>query len=40
MFVWVHLGMKKKLDRFAIVVHMEGQFEVQVIEKVVFVAKG
>jgi hypothetical protein len=40
MLVWVHLGAKKKLDQFAIVMHMEGQFGVLVIEKVVFVAKG
>jgi hypothetical protein len=40
MLVWVHLGVKKKMDQFAIVMHMEGQFGVRVIEKVVFVAKG
>jgi hypothetical protein len=39
MLVWLHLGVKKKLDQFAIVVHMEGQFGVRVIEKVVFATK-
>jgi hypothetical protein len=33
-------GVKKNLDQFAIVLHMEGQFGIRVIEKVVFVAKG
>jgi hypothetical protein len=40
MLVWVHLGGKKKVHQFAIVLHMEGQFGIQVIEKVVFVAQG
>jgi hypothetical protein len=31
---------EENLDQFAIVLHMEGQSGVQVIEKVVFVAKG
>lgn len=39
MLVWVHLGVKKKMDQFAIVLHMEANLEYELLKKLFFLLK-